>query len=429
MQRSAFSLLFLNLFWFGASHAQITVTGQPVPELAAFDNAIKTMMNNHGITAAELAVTWQGRLVMAHGYTRSPGANDITVQPDSLMRIASNSKQVTSILINRLIQDGKLSLTDTVGQFVSLTPPPGKSADPRLANVTVRNLLEHLAGFGNYTGSDNIARDPMFSDPQIAQDIGGGLPVSQASIIRAMNGTTLASQPGTTFRYSNYGYLLLSKVIEKASGMSYADYANSVFKPLGVRTMRLARSLPANRAPNEVAYYSGWTRATVMDNSNATVPYEYGGFNIENMDSHGGWIMSATELVRIFSNLDHPNAADAVLNTVSLNRMFGLPQNYPLPYQQGEPFYAQGWSVRDYGNGHRNTWHDGSLPGTTSYAVRIQDGWDYVAIFNRRDESGQTSYSGELDTLMWQARNSISQWPAHDLFSTELEGMFYNSFE
>ncbi|MGB0135337.1 serine hydrolase domain-containing protein, partial [Dokdonella sp.] len=330
-----------------------------------------------------------------------------------------------SILINRLIQEGRLSLTATVGDFIDLTTLPGHTADPRLANVTVRNLLEHLAGFRTY---DSL-RDPMFADPQIAADVGIGLPVGTADIIRAMNGIPLGSQPGATFSYSNYGYMLLGRIIEDVTSMSYENYAKSVFAPIGVRNMRLGRSQLSLRAPNEVGYNSGIMRTTVMDDSGALVPYEYGAFNIENMDSHGGWISSAVEMVRIASNLDNPSASDAILDQASISRMFSLPENYPLPYQLGNPYYAHGWSVRNYGNGKYNTWHDGSLPGTTSYMVRIQDGWDYVAIFNRRDETGASCISCETDNAMWGVRDQIANWPDIDLFPKMLSVIFTSGFD
>jgi CubicO group peptidase (beta-lactamase class C family) len=293
----------------------------------------------------------------------------------------------------------------------------------------VRDLLEHRAGFGNFTDDSGFEADPMFSDAEIAADFGKGLPISQSDIIHAMNGVALAYPPHSTFNYSNYGYLLLGRIIEAVTGMSYERYAASVFNPVGVWDMRLARSTLADRAPNEVFYYSGFTQPTVMDGSGTIVPDEYGGFNIENMDSHGGWIISAVELVRIMSNLDNPSASGAILDQASIDRMFSLPQNYPLPYQTGDAYYAEGWWVRDYGSGYRNTWHDGSLPGTTSYVVRASDGWDYVMILNRRDESGVTDYASDIDSLMWTAHDAITQWPTNDLFPQALPVIFRNGFD
>jgi CubicO group peptidase (beta-lactamase class C family) len=394
-----------------------TVTGTPAPELAAFDSAMQTIMQNHDITSGEMAVTWQGRLVLAHGYTLNPGPNDILVQPYSQFRIASISKQITSTLINRLIQDGRLSLDATLGQFVDLTPLPGRTADPRLATITIRNLLEHLAGFGDYASGSTQGYDPMFDDFEVETATGTSLPVSQTDIIRFMNGVPLVSEPGSTFRYSNYGYMLLGRVIESVTGMRYSDYAASILNPIGIAEMRQGHSALSGRAANEVFYSSGGlTSITVLDNSDSVVPVEYGGFNIENMDSHGGWIASAIELARFLSNLDNPAAANAILNQTSIDRMFALPQNYPLPYTTGDAYYAQGWLVRDFGGGKRNTWHEGSLPGTTAYVVRTSTGWDYAVVLNRRAETGGADYGGEIDAAMWNAYAQISQWPTGDEF-------------
>ena len=414
------------LFAIAPAAAQWTTTGVFVPQLVAYDTAVQQMMTGHNIPSAQLAITYQGRLVLARGYSYNPGPNDIITQPDSLFRIASLSKPFTSILINRLIQEGRLSLTNTLGQYVSLTPRPGTTADPRLASVTIRNLLEHRAGFGNVPSSN---QDPMFADETIAPQLGVGLPISMANIISYMNGVPLNSNPGTTENYSNYGYLLLGRVIESVTGMSYADYAASVLRPIGIWDMCLGKSELSGRAPRE-AYYSAapWTHINVMNNSGAIVPYAYGGFNIQNMDAHGGWIMSAVEMVRLLSNLDSPSASSAILNQTSLNRMYGLPQNYPLPYVNGNAYYAQGWSVINFGSG-KNVWHAGSLPGTSTMMIRSQYGYDYALFFNRRDESGATSYTLEMDNAMWNAYSQVTQWPTHDLFGSWLPTVFKAGFD
>jgi CubicO group peptidase (beta-lactamase class C family) len=409
-----------------SAFAQWQITGTPAPDLAAFDDAMHAVMTSHAIPSGAMAVTWQGRLVLAHGYTLNPGADDLIVQPDSLFRIASVSKPITSTLINRLIQEGRLSLDDTLGEYVDLTPPPGGTADPRLATITVRNLLEHLAGLGVY---DTAGFDPMFYDATIAQTLGITLPIGQHDIIEFMNGVPLESDPGTTYNYSNYGYLLLGRVIESVTGMRYADYAASVLNPIGIWDMRLGRSLEPFRAPREVFYHSGFFGTSVVDASGATVPFEYGAFNIENMDSHGGWIVSAVELARWLSNLDDPAAPGAILDGASLDRMYSLPQNYPLPYHPGDAYYAEGWAVRDWGGGLRNAWHDGSLPSTTSYIVRTEYGWDYAVLLNRRDESGLTDYSADIDSAMWNAFDQIQHWPDGDGFPHALPVIFRGGFD
>jgi CubicO group peptidase (beta-lactamase class C family) len=404
----------------------VIITGEPAPGLGAFDGVMRSMMDGPfgDIPNAALAMTYRGRLVFAHGYTL--GGTQPQTQPQSLFRIASVSKQITSTLINRLIQEGRLSLDDTLGEFVSLAPPPGQTADPRLASITVRNLLEHLAGLGV---QGTIGFDPMFHDASIAQALGISLPIDRADIIEFMNGVPLASNPGTTYNYSNYGYLLLGRIIESVTGMPYEDYAASVLNPLGICDLHQGHSLPQDRLPGEVPYHSGFTSPTVMDTSGATVPLEYGGFHIENMDSHGGWVTSVVGLARFLSVLDFPNAQTALLDASSLERMFGLPENYPLPYTAGDSYYAKGWAVRNYGGGLRNTWHDGSLPSTTAYVLRTEYGWDYALLLNRRDENDSAAVSNWIDQHMWTAFNQITQWPTGNQFATASPVVFHSSFD
>ena len=186
LQRSGgvLAAMFCALFATGAS-AQWTVTGQAVPQLASFDTMMQGLMTSRNIPSGQVAVAWQGRLVFARGYSYNPGPDDIIVQPDSLFRVASVSKPITATLVNRLIQDGQLSPNATIGSFVDLTPRPGTTADPRLANVTVRNLLEMLGGFPD---PSTAGYDPVFRDRTVAQALGIGLPVSHASVIRYQNG-------------------------------------------------------------------------------------------------------------------------------------------------------------------------------------------------------------------------------------------------
>src|SRR5690606_25727291 len=160
--------------------AQWTATGQAVPQLVAFDTMMQNLMTSRAIPSGQVAVGWQGRLVFARGYSYNPGPDDIIVQPDSLFRIASISKPITATLVNRLIQDGQLSPSATIGSYIDLTPRPGTTVDPRLANVTVRNLLEMLGGFPDPSVA---GYDPVFRDRTVAQALGIGLPVTHADVI------------------------------------------------------------------------------------------------------------------------------------------------------------------------------------------------------------------------------------------------------
>ena len=387
-------------------------TGLEFPELASFDEALRYFMEPLGIPGGSLAVTRNGRLVLARGYTDESVSDDddLITEPTSLFRIASISKPITAAAVLRLVEDGELELSAKLTELLSLTPPPGQRPDPRLHDVTVLNLLQNLAGF---------PRDWPWPDQEISEALGVPLPISQADIATYMTGQPLEHPPGTTYLYSNYGYLLLGLLIERVTGTPYEEYVtNRVWRPLDVTRSVLGRALEEHRRPGEVKYHDPRSYPTVMDDSGAIVPCPYGGVNWENWGAGGSWLSSAVDVVRFAAALDEP-AASPVLNAASIEIMFGLPENIgPAAYTLGDPYYACGWQVRDYGNGSRNTWHSGGGCGQRTFLVRRRDGLSWAVLFNRSDAN--VDY-GEIYRLLDVAADSVARWPDHDLFDRYLD--------
>jgi CubicO group peptidase (beta-lactamase class C family) len=379
------------------------ITGIDVPALAIFDDTVKDYMQENNISQGALAVTYQDHLVLAHGYTWAGNESDLT-QPTSLFRIASLSKPVTATAILKLVQDGKLSLDAKIVDILDFTPPAGKSIDPRLREVTVAHLLSHTAGWGY---------DPMFDDIRISQELGVPLPISQADIITYMSGYPITYIPGTYFDYSNYGYLLLGRIIEAASHQPYETYVKqNILKPLGITHMQLGHTLPDGRLPGEVTYHSDFTGPTVFDASGADVPMPYGAWNLENMDANGGWVANVIDLARFEVSFDR-SGSSPVLSPDSIQRMFAAP-----PGTTEGQYYALGWFVVGAGSAKSYTWHGGRLDGTLGFLVRRADGVGWVVIFNqsnsRRDPKGECHWY--IYDLLHQAAGAIETWPVHDLF-------------
>jgi CubicO group peptidase (beta-lactamase class C family) len=378
--------------------------GTRLAGLGSFDTTMKSFMQARGINAGSLAVTRKGKLVLARGYTWST-STALNVQPTSLFRIASLSKPITATAVLRLVQEGKLKLTARVTDLLALTPPPGKTADPRLKDVTVLRLLQHLGGWDR-----NLTPDPMFQDLAIAAELGVPLPVGRPSVMRHATGLKLDHAPGSTYAYSNYGYLLLGRIIEKVSGLSYATYVQrKVLTPRGITRMKLGRTL--TRATGEVPYYSQKTGKTVLDASGKTVAAPYGSFNLENMDAHGGWLGTAVDLTRFATIFD---GTTSVLNSTSVSRAFAKPET---GIHDGW-YYGCGWMVRPV-TGGRNTYHDGSLPGTSTLLVRRYDGLTWSVLFDQRDDAADPTgaHYGDIDLLMHKAANAVTKWPTGDLSS------------
>jgi len=267
------------------------VTGRNIPELAAFDQTVEGFMRPRGIRSGSLAVTRDGRLVLARGYSWDD-APDMEVQPTSLFRIASLSKPLTSAAIMQLVQSANLSLSAPITSLLELSPSSGRSRESRLDQITVLQLLQHLGGWDR-----DRSFDPMFYDSAIRRALGIGLPVRIDDIITYMAGQPLDHAPGSGYYYSNFGYALLGRVIERVAGSGYEAWLKqALLSPLGIRRMRMGRSVLQDRAPGEVKYESTYTATTVISGSGATVPSPYGGFNLENMAAHGAWLASAVDL-------------------------------------------------------------------------------------------------------------------------------------
>jgi N-acyl-D-amino-acid deacylase len=384
------------------------MSGTAVPGMSSVDSVISALMTRWDIPGGAVGIVRDGRLVYARGFGYADVASQEVTAPDDLFRIASVSKPVTSAAILRLVEEGRLSLDEPAFALLAdITPLPGATVDPRLATITVRHLLVHSGGWDRA-----LTFDPMFRPTEIAEATGTPAPASAEAIIRYMLGQPLDFDPGSRYAYSNFGYAVLGRIIERISGLSYEQFVQeAVLAPAGVTRMRLGRSLLADRAPGEVRYYDPATVNSVFPGEGA-VPVPYGAFNIEAMDAHGGWIASTVDLLRFETAVDLFPSRPDVLTPASIGLMTAKP---PSPLWDGSPVhYGLGWLVHPV---EGNWWHGGSLPGTATIMVRTATRLAWVALFNAHPTMSNATIEAELDEAMWEAVNGVTAWPAHDLFA------------
>ena len=386
-----------------AQAREIPKTGIVPSELAGFDNAMLTYIAERNISCAQLAVAKNGKILLARGYGEyEAGGETVAVEPTSLFRIASLSKSLTGAALARLAQDGEVSLGAKVADLLDLPT----SADSRLKDVTLLRLLQHTGGWDR-----SVSPDPLWYDQGIASALGVPLPIGHDDIIEWVSARKLDFTPGSKYAYSNYGYMLAGRVIEKITGMSYESYVrDALLAPVDITRMRLGRSLRSEAFPTEVVYESQYTRKSVVDDSGAMVPYPYGGFSMPNQDANGGWLASAVDMVKWGFVFD---AAGLVLNKASIDRVFAEPET---GVNANGSWYGLGWHVRVNNLGTLNTWHNGSMPGTFSFFARVQHGISYCAIFNRREEEGTPDFDS-IDPILGQAAGAVKTWPTTDLTS------------
>lgn len=303
---------------------------------------IQRLMDDYDVPALSVAIAHGGTIVFGQGFGFADAHKHEKVTADSLFRIASNSKAITSAAIHVLAERGLLSLSDRVfGAGGILGTSYGtKPYSNWLTQIEIRHLLEHSAG-----GWGSESNDPMFQSPQMNHS---------ALIGATLDADLLKRPPGVEFIYSNFGYCVLGRIIEKKSGQTYEDFVRrSVLIPAGANGMRIGQDTLAGRAPGEVVYVS----------TGGGSPYD---LPVRRMDSHGGWIASASDYVRFLLAVDKSIAPPDVLSAASVTAI------RTRSTAAGAGDYGQG-----VGTNETDVWHNGALPGSRSvmWGGTVGDGW------------------------------------------------------
>jgi CubicO group peptidase (beta-lactamase class C family) len=322
------------------------------------------------VPGLSVAVGHDGVLLYQDAFGLADSEKHEAATPKHLFRIASVTKTITSVAIFSLIEQGRLQLTDKVFGPGAITGTDyGKPPyHPQIDQITIEHLLTHTSG-----GWPNTHNDPMFMNLQM----------NQAQLIAwALRNQPLDNPPGQHYAYSNFGYCVLGRVIEKITGRPYADYVrDSVLKPCSVGDMTIAGNTLAQRQPDEVKYYS-----------QSGNPYS---MNVTRMDSHGGWIAAPADLVQFFMHVDGFPAPPNILKPQTIEVM--------TTASAANAGYAKGWEV----NKADNWWHSGFFLGTSTIAVRTHTGFCWAAFTNTRTSSAMDS---DLDKLVWNMVGQVKSW-------------------
>lgn len=387
-----------------AGNEDLPIAGTCITELGILDGITASLMKKYDISAGQVAVGHNGRVVYAKSFGFSDRAKTIPVNNENLFRIASVSKVITAVAIWQLVEEGKIKLQDRAFTILGdLKPLSGAVCDPRLQDITVQNLLEHTSGFSIDGG------DPQVIYAKVAADkFGESRPASPAAIIRYRIGKSLDFAPGTKCVYSNFGFNVLGRLIEKSTGKSYEQYVKSrIFIPSQIDNMELARTQLKNARPSEVFYNDAPESAdiswSVFDDEPMQVPVSYGAdFVIEAMDAHGGWLSNATSLVKFASAVNGLGGTQSLLKPATYERMTA-----PTAFTASDgknTFRACGVLVRP----DKKMWlHAGALGyGTSSILYSLKNGVVVAAVFNHLPKD-MGKYFGELDNALVDTVNNI----------------------
>jgi CubicO group peptidase (beta-lactamase class C family) len=369
-------------------------------DLQHIDTTVTNAMRASNTVGLSLAITIHGRLVFAKSFGQADQSAGTALHPTNRLRLASVSKPITAIEIMHLVEQGRLNLSDRVfGKGALLGETYGLESDfkdARVKDITVQELLEHTGGGWDNDGGDGSA-DPMFTEPTL----------DQAGLIKSvLKSTPLEFAPGTTYQYSNFGYCVLGRIIEQVTGKRYEDAVrDDVLRPSGAGSFAIGGDTRADRLSDEVAYH--------QVGAGAADPY---GMKVRRMDSHGGWVGTPIDLLRIGVRADGFASVPDLLNASSTATM--TTATTALDTAGNMPNYAKGWAV----NGIPNWWHTGYLPGTQSIFVRTADRYgpsgkdEFVWSAATNSNNADRSKDIDLDQLMWDVVKGVHAWPSYDLF-------------
>jgi CubicO group peptidase (beta-lactamase class C family) len=293
----------------------------------------------------------EGRVLYKKAYGLASRAYNVPNRTDTKFNLASMGKMFTSVAIAQLVEQGKLSYTDTVGKI--LPDYPNKEV---AAKVTVHHLLTHTSGIGDYFNEKF-----MESSRTRFRQIKDYFPL--------FVDRPLEFEPGARFRYSNAGFMVLGAIIEKVSGENYFDYVRAhIFKPAGMI--------------NTDAYELD------QDTPNLAIGYtreEPGGPVRNNTFLHvikggpaGGSYSTVEDLLRFDQALrTHRLIASATFDLITTGKVDAFGKRYAYGFGDSRV------------NGQRIVGHSGGFPGINTQLDMYLDSGYTVAVMCNDDDGAQ----------------------------------------
>jgi D-alanyl-D-alanine carboxypeptidase len=319
----------------------ITVPGVQLTE-KAFDDALAPYFAADR-PGATVIVTRDGKTIFRKAYGLANVDSKTPLTAETTMRVGSITKQFTAVAILQLVEAGKLKLSDDVHALLPAFPSKGKS-------ITVEHLLTHTSGLNNFFAM------PGFSDLASQK-------VTATQVFDFFKNEPLAFAPGEHFAYSNDGYFLLGLIIEKASGMSYADYLEKhIFAPLKMRHTAYEgreRNVGAARADG---YSPGPEQVRPAPPISIDIAFSAGGLR-STVDDLALWdqAVSGRKLIQ-------PASWAQALQPHQLN---------DGSYTE----YGYGWMLFPVRGVKANS-HDGIVPGFNGFVTRIPEHKVFVAVLS-----------------------------------------------
>jgi len=323
--------------------AGCATAGGRLPEI----DALLAQYTGPTVPGASVIAIQGGRVVLRRAYGMADLERHVAATPETDYRLASVSKQFTAMAVMLLARDGKIGYDQPIRTILPELPAGAQGA-------TVRHLLNHTSGLPDY--------EDLIPDTQTVQ-------VSDRDVLALLaRKDTLYFPAGSAYRYSNSGYVLLGLIVERISGVSFAEFLRArIFAPLGM-TASVAHVAGVDTVPRRAYGYSpgaaGFT-ATDQSVTSATL-------------GDGGIYTNVDDLVR----WDQALYGETLVDAATLRLATTPPA---LPGGGGaETQYGFGWFVDTYRNERR--WrHTGETSGFRNAIQRFPDRRFTVIVLTNRN--------------------------------------------
>lgn len=319
-----------------------TCLARTTPAADEVTRMVRAEMAKQEIPGLALLVARNGVPIRAEGFGLANVELNVPVKPETIFQSGSVGKQFTAAAVMMLVETGKIGLDDPISKYFD-------SAPGWWSGVTVRELLSHTAGFTDYPEDFDYRKD--YTEEQLLQMVESIPP---------------AFPPGTSWAYSNLGYLTLGILIRRVTGKFYGDFLQQrIFKPLGMSTTRIIDE--ADIIPNRSAGYR--LENGKLKNQKWVAP-------ALNTTADGSLYFSILDLAK----WDAALYTDRLLKRSSMQEMWTV-----ATLRDGKPnsgHYGFGWFVESR-NGHRVVEHDGQWQGFETHISRyLDDGLSVVVLTN-----------------------------------------------
>jgi CubicO group peptidase (beta-lactamase class C family) len=289
-----------------------------------------------------VGVAVAGKPVVMKAYGMADLEHDIPNTPDTIFESGSVAKQFTAMAIMLLVEDGRLSLDDEVRKHVPELPDYGVS-------LTIRHMLTHTSGLRDWGSIAAIAGAPRTSRAYTHAHV-----LDIVSRQKSLN-----FPPGTQWSYSNTGFNLAAIIVDRVSGMPFAEFSQKrIFGPLGMTKTSWRDNHQRIVKGRAIAY------STASGGYQIEMPFE-------NVHGNGGLLTTVGDLLKWNENFVKP--------------VVGMPATIAQMTTAGK--YSDGRDL-DYGlglyvrplDGAKNVYHSGSTAGYRAHLNRFPDSHTSVAV-------------------------------------------------